>query len=94
MKHFVDWVRALACVFECVWCHFMWCALLEGHWHDPDMLLIGNECITLDEEKTQMAIWCVVAAPLIMGYALRNISAASKSVILNERAIAISQVRP
>ncbi len=28
-----------------------------GHWHDPDMLLIGNPCITEDEARTQMAIW-------------------------------------
>ncbi len=28
-----------------------------GHWHDPDMLLIGNPCINEDEARTQMAIW-------------------------------------
>jgi hypothetical protein len=28
-----------------------------GHWHDPDMLLIGNACINEDEARTQMAIW-------------------------------------
>ncbi len=28
-----------------------------GHWHDPDMLLVGNNCITEDEARTQMAIW-------------------------------------
>ena len=31
------------------------------------MLLIGNGCITHDEERTQMAIWCISASPLIMG---------------------------
>ena len=25
-----------------------------GHWHDMDMLLIGNACVTHDEEMTQM----------------------------------------
>ena len=35
-----------------------------GHWHDADMLLIGNGCITLEEEQTQMAIWAIIAAPL------------------------------
>jgi len=38
-----------------------------GHWHDADMLLIGNGCISAAEERTQMAIWSIVAAPLIMG---------------------------
>ena len=31
------------------------------------MLLIGNGCISAAEERTQMAIWSIVAAPLIMG---------------------------
>lgn len=30
-----------------------------GHWHDPDMLLIGNGCLTHPEEQTQMALWQV-----------------------------------
>ena len=31
------------------------------------MLLIGNGCISEDEERTQMAIWSIIASPLIMG---------------------------
>merc|ERR1719201_2456435 len=62
-----------------------------GHWHDMDMLLIGNDCITIEEQKTQMAIWAISASPLIMGNDLRNISAASKAILLNQDAIAISQ---
>ena len=62
-----------------------------GHWHDPDMLLIGNQCLTLPEEQTQMALWSISAAPLIMGNDLRNITAASKAVLLNKGAIAVSQ---
>ena len=33
-----------------------------GHWHDPDMLLIGNGCLTYAEEQTQMALWSVLAS--------------------------------
>ena len=62
-----------------------------GHWHDPDMLLIGNGCVTPDEERTQMAIWAIVAAPLIMGNDPRNISAASKAILTNADAIAVDQ---
>lgn len=65
----------------------------QGHWHDPDMLLIGNGCVTPDEERTQMAIWSIVAAPLIMGNDLRNVSADAKAILLNPEAIAIDQVR-
>jgi hypothetical protein len=62
-----------------------------GHWHDADMLLIGNNCISTDEERTQMAIWSIIASPLIMGNDPRNISAASKAILTNTDAIAVSQ---
>lgn len=62
-----------------------------GHWHDMDMLLVGANCITEDEERTQMAIWSISAAPLIMGNDLRNISVTSKSILLNKDAVAVNQ---
>ena len=37
-----------------------------------DMLLAGTDCLTLREETTQMAIWSIVTAPLIMGNDVRN----------------------
>lgn len=62
-----------------------------GHWHDPDMLLIGNNCLTTFEEQSQMALWAISAAPLIMGNDLRNISAVSKAILQNKDAIAVDQ---
>ena len=62
-----------------------------GHWHDMDMLLIGSHCVSEAEERTQMAIWSISASPLIMGNDLRNVSAASKAILLNKDAIAVSQ---
>ena len=62
-----------------------------GHWHDPDMLLAGAKCISIDEERTQMAIWCIVAAPLLMGNDPRNLTDESKAILLNPFAIAVSQ---
>ncbi len=38
-----------------------------------------------------MAIWSIIASPLIMGNDLRNVSAASKAILLNPEAIAVSQ---
>ena len=55
------------------------------------MLLIGNGCITEDEERTQMAIWSIIASPLIMGNDPRNISDASKAILTNAAAIAVNQ---
>jgi alpha-N-acetylgalactosaminidase len=62
-----------------------------GHWHDMDQLLVGAHCVTEEEERTNMAIWCISATPLIMGNDLRNVSAASKAILLNTDAIAVNQ---
>lgn len=62
-----------------------------GHWNDPDMLLAGNDCITDFEAETQMAVWAVVAAPLIMGNDLRNVSASMKTLLQNPEVIAVDQ---
>lgn len=62
-----------------------------GHWHDMDMLLIGNGCISTEQERTQMAIWAISASPMIMGNDLRKVPAASKAILLNKDAIAVSQ---
>mmetsp|Transcript_95257 Transcript_95257/g.272324 ORF Transcript_95257/g.272324 Transcript_95257/m.272324 type:complete len:403 (-) Transcript_95257:196-1404(-) len=62
-----------------------------GHWHDMDMLLIGANCVTEAEERTQMAIWSISASPLIMGNDLRKVGDASKAILLNKDAIAVNQ---
>jgi len=62
-----------------------------GHWHDMDMLLIGNDCVTIDEQRTQMAIWSISASPLIMGNDLRTVPDESKAILLNKDAIAVNQ---
>lgn len=62
-----------------------------GHWNDPDMLLIGTSGITTVEAQTQMAIWAIVAAPLIMGNDLRSIPADHKAILLNREVIAVNQ---
>ena len=58
---------------------------------DPDMLLIGNTCISDDEARTQMAIWSILAAPLIMGNDLRTVSASARAILVNPEAIAVDQ---
>merc|ERR1711908_104515 len=55
------------------------------------MLLIGNDCITIEEQKTQMAIWAISASPLIMGNDLRHVPDASKAILLNKDAISVNQ---
>ncbi|XP_063866116.1 alpha-N-acetylgalactosaminidase-like [Scylla paramamosain] len=62
-----------------------------GHWNDPDMLIIGNFGLSYDQAKTQMAIWSILAAPLIMSVDLRDIRPEFKFILQNHRVIAIDQ---
>ncbi|XP_067000152.2 alpha-N-acetylgalactosaminidase isoform X2 [Anabrus simplex] len=62
-----------------------------GHWNDPDMLVIGNYQLSLEQSKVQMAIWAILAAPLLMSTDLRNVYPEYKAVLQNERVIAVSQ---
>ena len=62
-----------------------------GHWNDPDMLEIGNGGMTGDEYRTHMTLWSMLAAPLLAGNDLRNMSDETKSILMNSEVIAINQ---
>lgn len=62
-----------------------------GTWNDPDMLIIGNEGITVQNSRAQMAMWSIFAAPLLMSNDLRRISAQAKDILLNREVIAVDQ---
>jgi alpha-galactosidase len=61
-----------------------------GGWNDPDMLEVGNG-MTMNEDKAHFSLWCIMAAPLMMGNDLRKISNETLSVFLNKDAIAVDQ---
>lgn len=70
-----------------------------GGWNDPDMLVIGlnntgfikgGGCSEI-EYRTQMSMWCMLAAPLMMGCDVRNMSEVTKTILLNKDVIAIDQ---
>lgn len=62
-----------------------------GHWNDPDMLEIGNGGMTNAEYQTHMSLWALSAAPLLAGNDIRNMSAATKAILLNREVIAVDQ---
>ncbi|ELU14039.1 hypothetical protein CAPTEDRAFT_154474 [Capitella teleta] len=62
-----------------------------GSFNDPDMLIVGNFGLSRTQERVQMAMWCIMASPLIMSTDLRTINDESKALLLNKRAIAINQ---
>ncbi|XP_041653932.1 alpha-galactosidase A [Cheilinus undulatus] len=62
-----------------------------GGWNDPDMLVIGNFGLSHSQQESQMALWAIMAAPLLMSNDLRDICPRSKELLQNRRIIAISQ---
>ncbi|MBN3299749.1 AGAL galactosidase, partial [Amia calva] len=62
-----------------------------GGWNDPDMLVIGNFGLSADQQETQMAMWAIMAAPLLMSNDLRDIDQRSTELLQNRRVIAINQ---
>lgn len=62
-----------------------------GHWNDPDMLMIGNFRLTDDQARAHLAVWAVLAAPLIMSNDPRKIRYRAKTILLDEEVIAVDQ---
>jgi len=62
-----------------------------GHWNDPDMLEVGNGGMKRDEYRTHMALWALLAAPLLAGNDLRNMSPETKELLTNPEVLAVDQ---
>jgi alpha-galactosidase len=78
-----------------------------GHWNDPDMLQVGNTVetpegpgpgenfkappLTVEESRSHFSIWCVVAAPLMAGNDISDMTPEIKEILTNKEVIAIDQ---
>ncbi|XP_045582354.2 alpha-N-acetylgalactosaminidase [Procambarus clarkii] len=62
-----------------------------GHWNDPDMLIIGDFALNLEESKAQMALWAILASPLIMSVDLRALQPQYRAILQNQELIAVNQ---
>jgi len=62
-----------------------------GHWNDPDMLEVGNGGMDRDEYRTHMALWALLAAPLLAGNDLRSMSAETKEMLTNREVLSVDQ---
>ena len=71
----------------------------SGGFNDPDMLMVGmraqsdwaGQGMTDTEYKTNFALWCFMAAPLLIGADLRKITQPYVDILTNPRLIAINQ---
>ncbi|ESO90697.1 hypothetical protein LOTGIDRAFT_178842 [Lottia gigantea] len=62
-----------------------------GGWNDPDQLVVGDFGLSPDQERVQMAMWAMMASPLLMSVDLRNIRQESKGLLQNKYLIEINQ---
>ena len=62
-----------------------------GHWNDPDMLEIGNGGMSGAEYRTHMSLWAMLAAPLLAGNDLRQMSPETLAILTNREVIAVDQ---
>jgi hypothetical protein len=67
-----------------------------GGWNDPDQIVVGcnnswSPGLTIQESRTQMSIWSLCAAPLMMSNDLRNLQPWQRDILQNTEVIAIDQ---
>lgn len=62
-----------------------------GHWNDPDMLEVGNGDLSYDENVAHFSLWCILAAPLMLGNDPRSMSEEILAIVTNKEAIAVNQ---
>ncbi|MGA3092325.1 MAG: glycoside hydrolase family 27 protein [Terriglobales bacterium] len=62
-----------------------------GHWNDPDMLEVGNGGMNREEYRTHLALWAILAAPLLAGNDLRTMTPETRDLLTNAEVIAVDQ---
>ncbi|HTY86459.1 MAG TPA: putative Ig domain-containing protein [Candidatus Acidoferrum sp.] len=70
-----------------------------GHWNDPDMLVVGQvgwgklhpTRLTPDEQYTHLSLWCLLAAPLLIGCDLEQLDDFTLNLLGNDEVLAVDQ---
>lgn len=70
-----------------------------GRWNDPDMLVVGmygkgnvaHGGCTDAEYRSHFSLWCLLAAPLMIGCDVRTMNQATRDILLNRELIAVNQ---
>ena len=63
---------------------------LDKGWNDPDMLEVGNG-MSVSEDRAHFTLWCMMAAPLILGNDITNMTPETLAIITNREMIAVDQ---
>ncbi|MDR0427541.1 MAG: alpha-galactosidase, partial [Dysgonamonadaceae bacterium] len=62
-----------------------------GHFNDMDMMQLGRNTLTVDQEKSHFGLWCIMSSPLMIGCDLRTIPQSTLDIITNKEVIAVNQ---
>jgi alpha-galactosidase len=71
----------------------------SGNWTDPDMLFVGRvgwgrphpTSLTPDEQCTHISLWCLLAAPLLIGSDITQLDDFTLSLLTNDEVLAVDQ---
>ncbi len=71
-----------------------------GNWNDPDMLVVGQvgwgpklhpTRLTPSEQYSHISLWCLLAAPLLIGCDLEQLDAFTLNLLTNDEVIEVNQ---
>jgi alpha-galactosidase len=71
-----------------------------GHWNDPDMLVVGQvgwgkslhpSQLTHNEQYTHISLWCLLAAPLLLGCDLTQLDPFTIDLLTNDEVLEVNQ---
>ena len=70
-----------------------------GNWNDPDMLIVGEvgwgnlhpTRLTADEQYTHISLWCLLAAPLLIGCDMEKFDDFTLNLLSNDEVLALDQ---
>jgi alpha-galactosidase len=62
-----------------------------GNWDDPDFIIGGDGGMTLNETRSQMALWSMMSAPLILSSDITKLNASAVAILRNARVIGVDQ---
>ena len=63
----------------------------SGNWNDADFIIGGDPGMSLAESRSQMALWAMMSAPLILSSDVGRLSPDAIAILGNKRVIAIDQ---
>lgn len=62
-----------------------------GNWNDADFIIGGDNGMTLAETRSQLALWSMMSAPLILSSSLENLSPAAIAILGNRAVLSVDQ---